>query len=454
MPILLTRLKSWTQDRLLRRVLRHSTYLIASNIISALLSIVTADLLGAGGLGALDVVIRFASNINRLLSFRMGEVVVKYMGEAVARGETERAAAVVKLAMGVESLTSLLTYAVLALFSPWAAENLAHDAALTPYFLIYGLFILGNLASETANGILQVGNHYRSQALANFIQSLVTAALIVLAWANGWGLMPVLLAYLLGKLILGISPMMMAFYWLPRMIGPGWWRAPLSALPARREMLRFALSTNASGTVNVLARDSETLWVSAFFGTAAAGYFKVALAIINLVVMPITPFITTTYPEITRNIARGEWPHLRRLLRRVTIISAAWSGGVALGLLVLGQPVLFSTWNLLGRSFHVYKAEYLPAYPLLLILLVGYSAANILFWNRSLLLGFNQPNYALWVALSCMIVKTLLTLLLVPQTGIWMEALLLDAYFIVSVGLITWRGLGLLNQAEKKGSAA
>ena len=85
--------------------------------------------------------------------------------------------------------------------------------------------------------------------------------------------------------------------------GAGLVEAPFSAAAAAQGIDRFPLSTNFSGTINMVARDSEVLWVGYFFSPLEAGYYKTALAIINLVVMPITPFISTTYPEITRAVA-------------------------------------------------------------------------------------------------------------------------------------------------------
>jgi len=76
-------------DPLLQRVLRNSSYLFGSNTVSAALGVLqgifVVRLLGDSGYGLLTIVMDFASNTNRLLSFRMSEVVVKYMGEAVAQ---------------------------------------------------------------------------------------------------------------------------------------------------------------------------------------------------------------------------------------------------------------------------------------------------------------------------------------------------------------------------------
>ncbi len=70
-------------------------------------------------------------------------------------------------------------------------------------------------------------------------------------------------------------------------------------------------STNLSATLNLLVRDSELLWVAFFLSPYEAGLYKVALAIINLMMMPITPFISTTYPEISACVAEKAWPQLR-----------------------------------------------------------------------------------------------------------------------------------------------
>ena len=458
MPGLFQRLSSFSGDHLLRRVVRNSTYLFASNVISAVLTIATAGLLGVKGFGALGIITNFVSNVNRLLSFRMGDVVVKYMGESLAQARPdsqERAAAVVKAAGLVEGLTSLAAFGILALLTPLGAAYIAKDASLAPLFLLFGVSILANVTTETATGVLQVTGHFRSQALINLAQSVLVAVLIVLAALRGGGLpgspgslVEVLWAYLAGKVVLGLGPILVALYWLPQSLGKNWWRAPFSLLPPWKEFLWFGVNTNLSGTINVFARDSEVQWVGYFFGLEVVGYYKTALALINLVVMPINPFISTTYPEITKAFAARQFQRLRDLLRRVTIIAAGWTGVVAVGILLFGQQLLFSNWTFFGRSFHLYRPEYLPAYPILLVLMVGFGAANILFWNRPLLLAQGLASYALRVSFVGMVLKIALVFLLLPRAGYLAEAWILSGYFILTVGWMVWRGLDGLRRAE------
>lgn len=442
----------WSKDQLLRRVLRNSSYLFASNVIGAVLSIVTANLLGVTGFGVLGVMTSFVAGINRLFSFRMGDVVVKYMGEALALEENERAAVVVKAAMLVESLTSIAAFGFLVLVAPFAASEVAHDPATAPLFLLYGTSILANITTETSTGVLQVTGHYRSQALINLMQSILVAALVGYAYVTGGGIVNVLLAYLIGKIILGMGPILLALYWLPRVLGKNWARASWNLLPPRSELARFAISTNFSGTINLIARDSEVFWAGLFFNPTVAGYFKTALALITLIVMPINPFISTTYPEITRAVASRAWDSLRSLLRKVTVIAGAWTAAVALGLLLFGRQVLFQDWQIFGHTFHIYEAEFLPAFPVLLILLVGFGAANILFWNRPLLLAQGLAGFPLKVSFWAMLAKVTLTFALLPGAGYLTEAALLSGYFLVSVGIIVLRGLREIKRAEASGA--
>src|SRR4030095_10282755 len=73
---------------LLQRVVRNSSYLFSSSAVSAVLSAVqmifVVRLLDPDGYGlATGIIMVFASNVNRFLSFRMSEVVVRYAGGAL-----------------------------------------------------------------------------------------------------------------------------------------------------------------------------------------------------------------------------------------------------------------------------------------------------------------------------------------------------------------------------------
>jgi O-antigen/teichoic acid export membrane protein len=429
-------------DKLLQKILANSGYLLSSNVLSMGLSVIQSilagRLLGVAGLGVVGTITAFASTLNRLFSFRMNELVVKYFGEARSHNQPERAAAVVKMAALGETTSAVLSFLILILIAPIAAAKLADDPATAPLFILYGSMVLANFATETSTGVLQATNRFRNYAVVNLVSSIMTASIIVWAFFTQRGMMEIVWAYLIGKFVLGLGTAALGFHEMNRAIGKGWWKTSFSHLPPFKELFGFAFSSNISSTIIMLVRDNEALWIAFFLSPLEVGYAKVALAIINLVQIPITPFISTTYPEINQAVIRRDWALLRRMLKRVTLISGTWTGACALGLIVLGRWLL---------SF--YGVEFQPAYVPMLIFLIGLGFANILFWNRPLLLSLGMPLIPYRITLYAGLAKVALAFLLVPRFGLNSEAFLLSAFFVISVGLIVWRGLREVNQREQ-----
>jgi O-antigen/teichoic acid export membrane protein len=370
-------------DPLLQRVLRNSSYLFSSSAVTAVLgalqTYLVVRLLTPEEYGlAFGIIMVFVSGVNRLLSFRMSEVVVKYVGGALALDHKQLAAALVKGIGLVEAATSVVAYIVLLALAPFAARIYGTSASL---FAFYGLFLLANLVYETSVGVLQTTNHFGRVARANLLQSIFTAALILTAFLLKRGVFEILTAYLVGKTIAGLMITSSAVREAKRSLGSDWARAPLRLISDWKSLGRFMVSTNVNGTINLFARDNIPLYIGYFLSSAEAGYFRFALTLLNLVMLPIEPFIWPTYAEITRTIAHRQWDATRRLLKQVTSIAGVWTLLTGGGLIALG-------WWLIPL---VFGAGYAPAYPAIVILLLGYGCANMFNWNRPLLLALGRP---------------------------------------------------------------
>lgn len=429
-------------DPLLGKVVRHSAHLFSSNSLSLVLSmaqgILAARLLGPAGYGLLGIVMGYASTVNGLLSFRMSELVVRYGGEYLERGERDLAAALVKMASLAEGLVSVIAFLVVAFSAGLAAHYVAKTPDVEGLFIVYALGLLANFNLETSTGILQVTDKIRLQGVINLIQTICTASVIVAAFFLQGNFQIVLGAYLLGKVILGLGMFVAAQIHLRRVLQRNWWDAPLRSLPAIREMARFAISSNLSATAILVFRESEILWVGLFLSTEAAGYYKAAYAIVSLLSVPANPLILTVYPELNRLIVQKAWLRLRNFLRKVTTLSFAYNMLLALGLVFLGRWVLW-----------IYGEQYVVAYPAMLALLVGFVFNYTLFWNRPLLLSLGLPEFPLKATLGAGLVKLSLAFPLVPRLGYVAEAALLSLYYIASVGAIVWRGWKEIDQAEQ-----
>ena len=177
--------KLLVEDHILTRVLKNTGYLFSSTSFGLLLSLVqsvfAARLLGVAAFGLVGIITSFVSNVNRVFSFRMGEFIIRYLGKELTENNRQKAGAVVKVAMLTEGFTSVVAFFVLLLLAPLGAKYIAKDMQALPMIQLFAVSILANMVSETSIGVLQITNHFRTQAMINVIQSVVTALLIT-AW--------------------------------------------------------------------------------------------------------------------------------------------------------------------------------------------------------------------------------------------------------------------------------
>jgi O-antigen/teichoic acid export membrane protein len=439
----------WREDSLLRRVVKNSSLLSSSNAIAAGLSfiqgILAARLLGAEGLGVVSIVITFASTVHNLLSFRMSEVLVRHFNTAIVEDKKDEASAIARGAALAEAATTSAAFLLLLALAPWAARTFARDASAAPLFALYGVTLLSNLVYETSRGILQAHRRFGQFAAIYLAQTILTFLLILGAFLTSTeSLAFILAAYIAGKTLAGIGIVILAVRTLNETL-PGWARVPLRTYRGWRGLFGFALNTNLNGTVTLFVRDNIPLYIAALVGAAGVGYFKIALGFTNLLMLPVEPFIWPTYTEITRAIAAKQFADTRRLLRRVSLIGAAW-------VLAAGGIIAALGWWLIPL---LYGAEFAPAYPAVLILLIGYGFANVFGWNRPLLLALGRPGFPLVSAALVGVVELALIFTLVPVHGYLSAAAILSGFLVISIGLNLWRGITVIRrrQAEAREAA-
>lgn len=441
---------SLREDNLFRRVVGNSLHLFSNNTIALALSVLqgalVARLLEPAGYGLIGVIMAYASTVNSIFSFRMGEVVVKYGGAYLEQGEKSKASALLKAASLTEAVVSLLAFIAVVLTANLAEMYNAKTAGTAWMFIVFAIGLLANFNTETSTGILQVTNRIKLQGTVNLLQSIVTTIVIVAAFLTHGTLQTILFAYLLSKTILGLGMFFAAQIQLHRVLGSGWWRESFSAIAERsersewRELIRFAVSSNVSATIIKIFRESELLWVAFFLTPEAAGYYKLAYTLVSFLSIVTDPLIASTFPEINRLVVQNAWARLKDFLRKVTSFSFAYNFAIAIGFVLLG-----------GWMIRIYSNEtFLPAYPAMIALVVGLAFNYTLFWNRPLLLSLGLPEYPIKVTLIVGLIKIALAFVLVPRYGIVAAGALLSFYYVASVGIMAWRGTREIRELENR----
>ena len=228
-----------------------------------------------------------------------------------------------------------------------------------------------------------------------------------------------------------------AVFLATRQWGYQWWKVPMRLLREKfRELAHFAVNTNISATVSLVTKDSEILWVSFFRTPLEAGYYKLALSLANIVQLPVTPLTQSTYPEISRQADNKNWGNIRYIMRQGSILAGSYTFAATIGLVFLGPLIIR----------YIYTPEYLPAYPALLILLLGLLVSNTFYWRRAALLSLGHPDFPAKVNLVLAGIKVLLVIILVPRFGYLVSAVLLSGYYIANSIIYVFKIRSLMNK--------
>jgi O-antigen/teichoic acid export membrane protein len=418
----------------LQRTLRNSGWLLGANGVTGLFALAQGALLaralGVTEYGVYAIVTTFVTVANRVTSFRMNEFVVKYVSDATGADDRDGAAAAIKFAVLAEAGASLLAFVALLALAPVGARWFLHDPGAGRAIRVYSLTVLAMLVAETSTGLLQVLGRFRLQAMLSTLGSGVLLAASAVVFVQGGGLFGMLWAAVAGGLVSGACMAAAAFAAVRRHFGGDWWHAPLGRLRAgHRAAFGFAFSTNASATLSLVTRDADVLWLGLLRGPVEAGLYRLAFALASYLMLPVAQLSQAFYPEIAREAAIGAWHGFRQLLRRGTMIAAAYVVPAALVLGLLGAPLIRT----------VYGPAFAPAATALGVLLLGTGFANILFWNRPALLALGRPDYPLKVNVGIVALKLVGVALVVPAYGYIGNAALLTGLYLVGVSVCVWK---------------
>lgn len=438
----------------LQRIVKNSSYMMSSATITAGLgfiqTIVITRTLGPIGVGVWGVIKNFPTLFNRITSIRINEMVVKYISDFQENGEIEKAKATFRLSALMEGIGVSIAFILLVISARVSTNVFVEDQSLIALnltmndirnlLILYGVHLLFNIFYNSSRGLIQVFNKFRDEAVLTVVQGVMTFVFIMIAFLLHGGLVGFVIAYLMSKAVLGFGIMAIGMMAARNVWGKGWLFGTLEPIHAElKEMLSFTFSTFFSSKITLIAKDSEIYWVSALLGNEVGGYYTTALSLISYTQILMNPLAGTTYPELSKEVAKENWQEVKTILKRSTRIVGYYVGIGMIGALIFGR---------LGIRL-MYDVEFLPAYPIVLILLLGYFFMNLFYWNRVALLALKRPIYPTVINFIAMLVKVMLLVNFVPPLGELFMAAVLSGYIIITTLMAVIRVYSDLNEKIK-----
>lgn len=430
-----------------QRIIRNSSYLVSATVLAAGMGMIQGAIqartfynnteLGIAGIGLLAAIANFTNILNRLTSFRIDELVIRYVRLYQERGETQKAAAVYKLAAILEALGAVAAFGLILWLAPLGVRLFSDLSGVESWFILYGSLALINLVFDSSDGILKVFDRFDAKSVIEVVQSALRLGLTALVLITGGGLLELILAELAGRLLRSLAVVWLALRTVRQKWGADWLRTPFSVLAEdRRSLLTFAFSTNLSASISLVAKDSEDLWVNAILGNVVGGFYNVARTLNGILQIPVSPLPATTYPELSRAVAQKDWRSVSTVLKRGSLLASLYSLPVTAFLILFGRTLI---GLYLGPAYTA--ADIQSVYQILVILLLGFSLVNIFYWNRAALLAFNRPVYPTLVNFVGMLLKVAIILVWGAALGPTGFALVLIGYYLFTIALAVLRVL-------------
>jgi O-antigen/teichoic acid export membrane protein len=375
-------MRGWFKDQHFKSLLKNSSYLAVSKAVAAVAALATLAFTGrALGLvefGLLVLVTSYAKAISGLSKFQSWQLIVRYGGRGLAGGETAEFKLSTGFALALDAVSGVAGMIVAILLLPLIGGLFSIPPEHFVTTMLY-CTLLPTMGAATPVGVLRSLDRFDLLSWHGTSYPIARAIMCGVAW---WAEAPFeafvaiwyvtdlggdLLLWFLAwrelrrrELLQGIKPTL-------RPAGlPGAWR--------------FAIQVNLTGSLVTAWGPIARLVIGGLVGPAGAALYRVASSLADSAQKPADLLAKAYYPEVVRMdfATKTPWKFMLR--------GTALAGGVG----VAGVIVLV----LAGRALldAMFGAEFLSAYPILIVLILAPLLTMISFPFPYMLYALDRPD--------------------------------------------------------------
>jgi O-antigen/teichoic acid export membrane protein len=350
----------------LKRVLTNFTRVLRGRGIAGICSVVAtglmANALPVEQFGLVILLHTYIMVIKGFVNFRTFEAIVRFGIPMHDKGEEAKLKSLLRSTVVVDFSSTVVATLVALAAVPFATWMLHWDAQMSNWAMWYSLVLL-TTPVNTSSGLLRLYDRFDVLGIQHTVGPLVRMVLVAIAWTVDapmlvfvvvWGL-----GFCLGNLYMIVrgfaelsgklqTPLWQGFRWRElREQDSGFWR--------------FVGVVYWQTNVDLIPKHLSTLLAGNLLGPAAAGLFRLARETSSILTQPAVTLREVLFPDLTR-----AWNAQETSFSQLAFKTALIAGGG--GLLcaafayVAGTPIL----ALVG-------ADYVPAKPLMVLLLVAAS---------------------------------------------------------------------------------
>lgn len=375
-------MRHWFKDLHFRSLLKNSSYLAMSKAVAAVAGIATLAMagrsLGLMTFGVLVLIASYAQAANGLTKFQSWQLVIRYGGAALHKGDEDAFKRAASFALGLDLTSGILGLALAAAVLPLLGPWFGFDNSSLGYALAYCLLI-PTMGASSPSGMLRAMDRFDLISWQGTVTPISRALLATLGYLSGWGLPEFVALWAATDLAGDLYLWFLAW----RELGRRGLRAGIrpTLKPAGLEKAwPFAIQVNLTSSLMAAWSPVARLIVGGLLGPASAAVYRVAASLADSAQKPADLLAKAYYPEVVRMDPATKHPW--RLMLRGSAMAALF-GLVAVAVLVIGGKLLIGA--LFGR-------EFLDVYPVLLVMIGVPLLAVISFPLPPMLYALDRPD--------------------------------------------------------------
>ena len=369
------------------RILANTGWLLGGKGVGAVLSLaylaIVTRTLGVADFGRFALVLSAATVIKTITSFDSWQIVVRYGQTHLATGNADALNRVLRFCILIDLASAVVGGAIAAFIILAFGGLLELPPGMGWQAWIFCMVMMITIRSSPT-GILRLFDRFDSAALA---ETMIPVGRMIGAVAALW-LMPTITGFLIAW---GAAELLcaIAYWWLALREGRGrigQWRAG-RAMDARTEnpgIIGFLTATNLQTSLSSMGQQVAVLVVGLFVGPVGAGLYRLANQLANSLTKISGLLSRSIFVELSRSGSQGG-EALGALFRRTNRLALVAGAVIIALILIIGHPLL---GLIAGRDF-------LPAYPLLLLLGIAACIDLIGVSYRPLLMATDRAGLSL-----------------------------------------------------------
>jgi len=385
-----------------KRIAANSGLMVGSKALAAILGLGTlfvaeralADPVLFGTVVFIHAYMLFFSEVG---AFQPWQAIIRYGTQDIEDGDTDSFARLLKFGIKLDFVSAVAsTLMAIGFFSLflWIADLLPlperaqgmENGRLQLYTSAYCLLILFRQRG-TSIGVFRIFDKFSVLAIKALIMPVLRFAGAVLAWQLGWGIVGFLCVWFFASLAGYIYlPTMGALELRRRGLLKRVLKAKSSFWRPRKGLWNFAIKSNIDSTLAAANLHLPMLLVTAVFGQAIGGIYKIAEEVAKLLSEGFRLLDQVIYPELARMVTEGRVDEIWKVVRKAATILLA-VGAVLSGLVILAGPAPFNA---------VFTQDFTLASPLAALLVPAAALLGIVAPLYPVMYAAGKPERALY----------------------------------------------------------